>query len=376
MDSPYVTATTSATPWIRPLACWALAALLVLGTLPFAAGRALADEADDGTAQAQKDVDDAHLSLSDAEDRMQSITTECDDLQKEIDELQKRIDETGVQAKDAQQAVIEGRAALSKAARYEYLGGAPQSLMALLLGSTSFDEFLRNMSYFSSIMQYQSDLITEQKERSAQFAATLEDLNAQKDNQDSKLAELEQKKAEAEKLIADAKARLQNAQDSQAARIEALQKKADELAAQNAVSAPVADPQATTIDRPDPPPTPPIPDPDPSDAEKGWSTGVASAYGGSTDPSTPNPGITATGAVCDDNSMGVAVPMSLPRYWQYYGHTVEIAYNGITVLATINDCGNMGNGSRALDLQPGVWKAFGFTSCTDWGLRTVSYRIL
>ena len=36
----------------------------------------------------------------------------------------------------------------------------------------------------------------------------------------------------------------------------------------------------------------------------------------------------------------------------------------------------MGGGSRSLDLQPGVWKAFGYSSCDDWGLRTVSYRIL
>ena len=33
-------------------------------------------------------------------------------------------------------------------------------------------------------------------------------------------------------------------------------------------------------------------------------------------------------------------------------------------------------GSRVLDLQPGVWKAFGFSSCNAWGLRTVSYRFL
>ena len=48
----------------------------------------------------------------------------------------------------------------------------------------------------------------------------------------------------------------------------------------------------------------------------------------------------------------------------------------MTVFATVNDCGYMGGGSRSLDLQPGVWKAFGFSSCTDWGLRTVSYRFL
>ena len=111
-------------------------------------------------------------------------------------------------------------------------------------------------------------------------------------------------------------------------------------------------------------------------SEEGWLSGVASAYGGSTDPNTPNPGTTSTGATCDDNSMGVAVPKSLPNYRSYFGRTVEIVYGGQTVYATVNDCGSMGGGSRALDLQPGVWKAFGFSSCRAWGLRTVKYRFL
>ena len=108
---------------------------------------------------------------------------------------------------------------------------------------------------------------------------------------------------------------------------------------------------------------------------EGWQTGVASAYGGSSDASTPNPGSTATGAVCDDWSMGVAVPMA----WgagAYYGRQVEISYNGQSVIATVNDCGGMGDGARALDLQPGVFKALGFSTCQDWGLREVSYRFL
>ena len=53
-----------------------------------------------------------------------------------------------------------------------------------------------------------------------------------------------------------------------------------------------------------------------------------------------------------------------------------IAYGNKVVTATINDVGGMGGGSRALDLQPGVFRAFGFNSCNSWGLRTVKYKIL
>ncbi len=68
--------------------------------------------------------------------------------------------------------------------------------------------------------------------------------------------------------------------------------------------------------------------------------------------------------------------MSWPNYRSYFGRMVEISYGGRTVVAVVNDCGSLNGGSRSLDLQPGVWKALGFSSATAWGVRTVSYRFL
>lgn len=105
-----------------------------------------------------------------------------------------------------------------------------------------------------------------------------------------------------------------------------------------------------------------------------WKSGKASAYGGSTDPGCgPR---TATGAKVTESSMGVAIPMSWSGYWKYYGKKIEIKYGSKTVIATINDCGGLCGGSRALDLQPGVWRALGFKSCNGWGVRTVKYRFI
>ena len=373
-----------------------LAALLACGLVPFAPRAAGADEVDEAAvAEAERSVEEAQSALDGAESSRQGIAADHEALVQEVAELQKRIDETTAQALEAQQEVIDGRAALAKAAVYEYRGGSAQSLVMLLLEAQSFDELVRNLVYLSSVVQYQVDEIEAQKERSARFEALMEDLNAQKDEQEGKLAELEEKKVQAEQTVSDASTRLQGAQSEYSSMLEELQRKIEEAEAQgSAPTEPVAvDESNTNTSRPgdqmtdvapDPSPSPapgggsgsdPAPEPAP-DPGVGWSTGVASAYGGSTDPSTPNPGITATGAVCDDWSMGVAVPMAWPRYWQYYGRTVEISYGGMTVLATVNDCGYMGGGSRVLDLQPGVWKAFGFSSCNDWGLRTVSYRFL
>lgn len=373
-----------------------LAALLACGLVPFAPRAAGADEVDEAAvAEAERSVEEAQNALHGAESNRQGIAADHEALVQEVVELQKRIDETTAQALEAQQEVIDGRAALAKAAVYEYRGGSAQSLVMLLLEAQSFDELVRNLVYLSSVVQYQVDEIEAQRERSARFDALMEDLNAQKDEQEGKLAELEEKKVQAEQTVSDASTRLQGAQSEYSSMLEELQRKIEEAEAQGSAPAePVAvDESNTNTSRPgdqmteiapDPSPSPapdggsgsdPAPEPAP-DPGVGWSTGVASAYGGSTDPSTPNPGITATGAVCDDWSMGVAVPMAWPRYWQYYGRTVEISYGGMTVLATVNDCGYMGGGSRSLDLQPGVWKAFGFSSCNDWGLRTVSCRFL
>ena len=373
-----------------------LAALLACGLVPFAPRAAGADEVDEAAvAEAERAVEEAQGALDGAESNRQGIAADHEALVQEVADLQKRIDETTAQALEAQQEVIDGRAALAKAAVYEYRGGSAQSLVKLLLEAESFDELVRNLVYLSSVVQYQVDEVEAQKERSARFDALMEDLNAQKDEQDRKLAELEKKKVQAEQTVSDASTRLQGAQGEYASMVEELQRKIEEAEAQgSAPTEPVAvDESNTNTSRPgdqmtdvapDPSPSPapdggsgsdPAPEPAP-DPGVGWSTGVASAYGGSTDPYTPNPGTTATGAVCDDWSMGVAVPMAWPRYWQYYGRTVEISYGGMTVLATVNDCGYMGGGSRVLDLQPGVWKAFGFSSCNDWGLRTVSYRFL
>ena len=373
-----------------------LAAFLACGLVPFAPRAAGADEVDEAAvAEAERSVEEAQSALDGAESSRQGIAADHEALVQEVAELQKRIDETTAQALEAQQEVIDGRAALAKAAVYEYRGGSAQSLVMLLLEAQSFDELVRNLVYLSSVVQYQVDEVEAQKERSARFDALMEDLNAQKDEQEGKLAELEEKKVQAEQTVSDASTRLQGAQSEYSSMLEELQRKIEEAEAQGSAPAePVAvDESNTNTSRPgdqmteiapDPSPSPapdggsgsdPAPKPAP-DPGVGWSTGVASAYGGSTDPSTPNPGITATGAVCDDWSMGVAVPMAWPRYWQYYGRTVEISYGGMTVLATVNDCGYMGGGSRSLDLQPGVWKAFGFSSCNDWGLRTVSYRFL
>lgn len=330
------------------------------------------------------DVSDAQAALDAAEVQMKAITDEYNKINSELASIQGQIDSTAAEALKAQQAVIAGRQTLGVAARNEYRSPSAGSMLMLILGSSSFDELTRNVVYAGSILQAQADEVEEQKARVATLDGITSELNAQKESQTRALSELDKTKQQAEAVVSQAQSKLQNAKDAEADRLAALEAQASSMA--NSASASqktdgntgVSD-KANTTNRqevvPDTTPVAPDPDPEP-DSGSGWKTGVASAYGGSTDPYTPNPGTTAMGDVCDDSSMGVAVPMSWPNYEDYFGRTVQISYNGMTVYATINDCGGMGGGSRSLDLQPGVWKAFGYSSCSDWGLRTVSYRIL
>lgn len=381
----------------RRLVASLLAVLLAFSVAGLAPVSAIADPADD----AQAAVDDAQATLDAAESRMAEINSEYEVLSAEVDRLQQQIDETAASAMEAQQAMLEGRAALEQVAVGEYRDGSSMGLLGLVLDSKNFDDLLRNMEYVNQIMSYQADEVAAQKERKRAFDEVSEELNAQKNEQEQALAAQEEKRAQAEAVVQGATERLSDAKEDQAARLAELAAQAEALRKQQeAAEAEAADnveesPDANTGDR-----EPVVSDdepvaPDPGDSSggssgsgsggssdsgssssEGWRSGTASAYGGSTDPTTPNPGVTSTGAICDDNSMGVAVPKSMPNYRSYFGRTVEIKYGGMTVYATVNDCGSMGGGSRVLDLQPGVWKAFGFSSCRDWGLRTVQYRFL
>ena len=177
------------------------------------------------------EVADAQAALDEAEARMQGIADEYEALRAEADALQERIDETAALALEAQDAVLEGREALGKSARYEYKGGSVSVLLSLVLESSDFGDLLRNVSYLNDIMQYQSDEVAAQKERTERFDNLVSTLNVQKSDQEAKLRELEQKRAEAEQVVAAARMQLENAQAEEAARLAALEAAAQSMAA-------------------------------------------------------------------------------------------------------------------------------------------------
>ena len=124
----------------------------------------------------------------------------------------------------------------------------------------------------------------------------------------------------------------------------------------------------------DPLPTAPRVAPDVNDGT--WQSGIASAYSIETnDDGQGNFGVTntASGIALTHQSVTVAVPEDKAYL---VGSICEICYNGKVVIATVTDTGGFAKYGRALDLAPGVYKAFGANSYTDWGTRNVYYRFI
>lgn len=338
------------------------------------------------------ELSDAQATLSQASAELDSLNKEYDALQAQLSGLDSQISETTQKVQDAQRKMLEGRETLSDSILSQYKGDGSLSLVNIVLSSEDISEFTKNLTYYSSIQEDQAQKVAEQEQLRDTFSSALNELDTQRDEQQKLIDEAEQKKSQAEKVVSDASAKVSSIKEEQAqAQLAALQAQAAEMQkkeeAKQQASSNASQPNSnwnTNTDRNPSANTNSSSNSNSSNSSNsnsgsvsaGWKTGAASAYGGSSDASTPNPGTTATGAICNDSSMGVAVPMSWPNYRSYLGRAVEIKYGGKTVIATVNDCGYMGGGSRALDLQPGVFKAFGFSTCQAWGVRTVSYRFL
>lgn len=283
--------------------------------------------------------------LDDTIGEAESIAGEIEKIGGELGTSKGRISELNGEIAAGQERQAELRRYLARHVKETYKAGGPVNLLALALSSDSISQFAEMARYAESVSDMYGDALAEQEDEQERLESEYAEITAAKDGQESKLVELKAKKSELDK------------------KVEQLKEKKSEEARKAAVSAESASSAAAATAKAFC-----------SGDTSGWLSGTASAYGGSSDPGCGTR--TATGATVSDWSMGVAVPMSMPNYRSYLGRQVEISYGGKSVIATVNDCGGMGGGSRVLDLQPGVFKALGASTCNGWGLRTVKYRFL
>lgn len=283
--------------------------------------------------------------LDDTIGEAESLAGEIEKIGGELDASKARIAELNGKIAEGQERQGELRGYLTRHVKATYKAGGSVNLLALALSSDSISQFAEMARYAQSISNMYGDALAEQEDEQERLESEYAEITAAKDGQERKLDDLKTKKAELDGKVAQLKKEKSDAAMKAAA------------TAESASSAAAA--TAKAFDSGD---------------TSGWLSGTASAYGGSSDLGCGTR--TATGATVSDWSMGVAVPMSMPNYRSYLGRQVEISYGGKSVIATVNDCGGMGGGSRVLDLQPGVFKALGASTCNGWGLRTVKYRFL
>ena len=312
------------------------------------------------------ELDDVRAELDAKAGELQQITDLVNDSGDEVKALDEEVSSLTEDIKEQQTKRTELQQQISSISKVMYKNGDQLNLVSIITSAESLSDVFDQIEVRRKVLTEYLTLASEEQRVSAELEISYKEVSEQKDTQEKKLAELNSQKKELNGIVQDLQKR---ADDLNAAEQAALAAAAEaEFRAQQAVQE--ADPQYADAESED------------ADGQggssaggSGWQSGAASAYGGSTDD-TDDPTVpTATGSYVDDYSMGVAVPMA----WgpeNYYGRSVEITYNGRTVVATVTDCGGMNGGERSLDLQPGVWKALGSDSCDDWGVRDVQYRFL
>ena len=325
-----------------------------------------------------------------AQAELEELTTQISEGEARVKELQGQVDTLAQESVELQTQLIEDRDRLAQIVSTSYKENSDARILALLLSSQTVDELISQAYYAQKVSDWQAECIeqlnTDKQEldvRMAQISkakdeqkATVDELDRKRDVLDEKVAaltaraeQLEEAEAEAARKAAEEAAR--KAEEERKAQEERERKERERQEAleraREAGDVPGADDQGQAADSTEGETSSP-------QTGSGWITCIASAY--TIEDNTP-PGSTATasGIPLDHSVPTVAMPMSMNPA-PFYGSQIQISYNGMTVIATVTDCGGMGGGSRGLDLTPAVFRAFGASTADEWGLRTVSYRFL
>lgn len=293
-----------------------------------------------------------------AQDQVQldQMTADLQQKQAEIDQLQSQIDDLAQQSMDLQNQIISDREVLRRIVVADYKDGG-LSVLSILMSSQDIDDVIARMYYAQKVSEWQVKVVNQLKSDKAKLAAQMDQISSVKEEQQQQRDQLEQQTADMQTTI--------DSLNERAAELEEQERQAAEEAARKAAEAAAAA-QAAQSAAATASPT--------QGSTDGWYTVTASAYS-IADNDPPGSTATASGIPLDDSVPTVALPMSQNPY-VHFGQLIEISYNGMSVVARVTDVGDMGGGTRGLDLSTAVYRAFGFSTPQSWGLRTVSYRYL
>lgn len=285
--------------------------------------------------------------------QLDQMTTDLEQRQADIDQLQAQIDDLAQQSMDLQNQIISDREVLRDIIVADYKDGG-LSVLSILMSSSNIDDVVARMYYAQKVSEWQTNVVNQLKSDKSKLAAQMDQISSTKDEQQQQRDQLEQQATEMQSTIDSLNQRAAELEEQERQAAEEAARKAAEAAATAQATAATATPTEGSTD--------------------GWFTVTASAYS-IADNDPPGSTATASGIPLDDSVPTVALPMSQNPYG-HFGQLIEISYNGMSVVARITDVGDMGGGTRGLDLSTAVYRAFGFSTPQSWGLRTVSYRYL
>ena len=270
-------------------------------------------------------------------------------------ELQDQIDANEARLAQIEEELPAKKDAAAKSLRVSYkMQAGSGDLIQLLLSSEDFNEVISTLQYLEKITSHNNAAVEDLAQATDELEQVQSALASQKAQVDSEVQSALASLNEANDARDQYEAQMAAQQAAQVRQAAAQQQAAEQQGASGSDSANKSDSSASQDVE--------------TDGE--WMCGLASAY--DVDNNTGG-NATASGAILTGDSVTVAVPAS-----QYYllGRTVEIRYGGKTITATVTDTGGFASYGRVLDLAGGCWKAFGFSSCYDWGVRAVQYRFL
>ena len=274
----------------------------------------------------QAKVDEAMETYNAATDKVNELQAQIDDSQAKIDGLENKLPEQREKARVAMSSL------------YKMQQGSPD-VVSLALSPTSFMDLLSTLHYVNLIQQDNADQVQQLLDLKDELVDAQQSLVSAK-------AQATEQQEEAEEALSQAQASLDE-----------LNRQLAEQAAAQAAAAAAANQS-----------NPAAPDGSEVEPDGLWMIGKASAYDRGAGQWT------ASGEELTDDSVTVAVPAS--QRDDLLGRSVEIRYGGMTITARVTDTGGFAKYGRVLDFAPGVWKAFGASSCEDWGVRWVQYRFL
>ena len=294
-------------------------------------------------------------SLSELQSRIDQSNEAYNTAVAHANELQDQIDANEARLAQIEEELPAKKDAAAKSLRVSYkMQTGSGDLIQLLLSSEDFNEVISTLQYLEKITSHNNAAVEDLAQATDELEQLQSALASQKAQVDSEVQSALASLTEANDARDQYEAQMAAQQAAQVRQAAAQQQATEQQGASSGDSANKADSSSSQDVE--------------TDGE--WMCGLASAY--DVDNNTGGTA-TASGAILTSDSVTVAVPAS-----QYYllGRTVEIRYGGKTITATVTDTGGFASYGRVLDLAGGCWKAFGFSSCYDWGVRAVQYRFL